>query len=123
MKRLIRLLPFLATAILNSGKYIRDLSKGNQCKVGVAACIIQNPELMILDEPFANLDPTSQSRLIQMLREMHEKKRMTILVSSHDLNNITDVCSRILLMEKGKIIKDLRTSSDTLDELEAYFKV
>lgn len=114
---------FFAGAILKSGKYIRDLSKGNQCKVGVAACILQNPDLMILDEPFANLDPSSQSRLIHMLKEEHEKKRTTILVSSHDLNNITDVCTRILLMEKGKIIKDLRTSSDTLDELEAYFKV
>ena len=77
----------------------------------------------MLDEPFSNLDPTSQKRLIQMLKEMQEKKRMTILISSHDLNNITDVCSRILLMEKGKIIKDMQTSEDTLNELEEYFRV
>lgn len=113
---------FFDGAILKSGKYLRDLSKGNQFKVGIAACMLQNPELLILDEPFANLDPSSQSRLIQMLRELHEKRRMTILISSHDLNHITDVCKRILVMEKGRIINDMQTSEDTLHELEAYFK-
>jgi ABC-2 type transport system ATP-binding protein len=114
---------FFDAAILKTGKYIRDLSKGNQFKTGIAACILQEPEMLLLDEPFANLDPSSQIRLMQMLKELQEKKSMTILISSHDLNNITDVCSRILLMEKGRIIKDLQTSEDTLNELEDYFKV
>lgn len=114
---------FFDGSILKSGKYIRDLSKGNQFKVGIAACLLQNPEIMILDEPFANLDPSSQIRLIQMMKELNEKKPMTILISSHDLNNITEVCTRILLMEKGLIIKNLQTSSDTLNELEDYFRV
>jgi ABC-2 type transport system ATP-binding protein len=113
---------FFDGSILKSGKYIRDLSKGNQFKVGIAACLLQEPEIMILDEPFANLDPSSQIRLIHMMKELNAKKQMTILVSSHDLNNITDVCTRILLMEKGLIIKDLQTSSDTLNELEDYFR-
>ena len=108
---------------MKSGKYIRDLSKGNQFKVGIAACVLQNPEIMILDEPFANLDPSSQVRLIQMLKDLRERKRMTILISSHDLNHITEVCTRILLMEKGVIIKDMKASSDTLNELEAYFRI
>jgi len=114
---------FFEGAILNNKKYIRDLSKGNQFKVGIAACLLQQPQLLVLDEPFANLDPTSQIRLIQMLKKLHEEKRMTILISSHDLNHITDVCTRILLMEKGKIIKDIKTESNTLIELEEYFKV
>ncbi|HEY5462042.1 MAG TPA: ABC transporter ATP-binding protein [Hanamia sp.] len=114
---------FFDGSVLKSGKYIRDLSKGNQFKVGIAACLLQDPEIMILDEPFANLDPSSQIRLIHMVRELNEKKPMTILISSHDLNHITEVCTRILLMEKGLIIKDLQTSSDTLTELEDYFKV
>lgn len=117
------LIAFFDGSVLKSGKYIRDLSKGNQFKVGISACLLQDPEIMILDEPFANLDPSSQIRLIQMVRELNEKKPMTFLISSHDLNHITEVCTRILLMEKGLIIKDLRTSSDTLTELEDYFKV
>jgi ABC-2 type transport system ATP-binding protein len=114
---------FFDGSILKSGKYIRELSKGNQFKVGIAACLLQKPEILILDEPFANLDPSTQMRLIKMLREMSEQTRMTIFISSHDLNHVTDVSSRILLMEKGLIIKDISTTKDTLQELEDYFKV
>ncbi len=114
---------FFDGSVLNSGKYIRELSKGNQFKVGIAACLLQNPEVLVLDEPFANLDPTTQMRLIKMLREMQAQRRMTIFISSHDLNHVTDISSRILLMEKGKIIKDLNTTADTLKELEIYFQV
>jgi len=114
---------FFDGSILNSGKYIRDLSKGNQFKVGIAACLLQKPELLILDEPFANLDPSSQMRLIRMLKELPAQSRMTVFISSHDLNHVTDVCHRILLMEKGRIIKDIDTTADTLQELEMYFEV
>ena len=114
---------FFDGSVFNSGKYIRELSKGNQFKVGIAACLLQNPEVLVLDEPFANLDPTTQMRLIKMLREMQAQRRITIFISSHDLNHVTDISSRILLMEKGKIIKDLNTTADTLKELEIYFQV
>jgi ABC-2 type transport system ATP-binding protein len=114
---------FFDGSILRSGKYIRDLSKGNQFKVGIAACLLREPQVLILDEPFANLDPSSQLRLIKMLKEWQERNPMTIFVSSHDINHITEVCSRILLMEKGRIIKDYDTTADTLQELETYFKV
>jgi ABC-2 type transport system ATP-binding protein len=114
---------FFNGTILNTGKYIRDLSKGNQFKLGIASCLIRDPELLILDEPFANLDPTTQIRLIEMLSELREKRNITIIISSHDLNHITKVCSRILVMEKGKIIRDEATSDQTLRELETYFKI
>lgn len=114
---------FFADSILKTGKFIRDLSKGNQFKVGIAACLLRDPELLILDEPFANLDPSSQMRLVRMLKELSDQKKMTVLISSHDLNHITDVCHRILLMEKGAIIKDTDTTADTLQELEAYFQL
>ncbi len=114
---------FFNGEILKKGKYIRDLSKGNQCKVGVVSCILQNPELLMLDEPFANIDPSTQFRLKSLLKDLNKNKGVTTLISSHDLNHITDVCERILLMEKGKIIKDIATSSSTLSELEEYFGV
>ncbi len=114
---------FFDGSILQSGKYIRDLSKGNQFKVGIAACLMQNPELLLLDEPFSNLDPTSQSRLVQLLKQLQQQKRMTIIVSSHDLNHIADLSTRVLLLEKGNLIKDIHQSEQTLDELERYFSV
>lgn len=114
---------FFNDEILGKKKYIRDLSKGNQCKVGVVACLMQQPEIIMLDEPFANIDPSTQIRLKNILREIGKDGRCTTIVSSHDLNHVTDVCQRILLMEKGKIIKDLQTDSNTLAELESYFSV
>ncbi|TWI98782.1 ABC-2 type transport system ATP-binding protein [Mucilaginibacter frigoritolerans] len=114
---------FFNGEILKRGKYIRDLSKGNQCKVGVASCLLQNPQLLMLDEPFANIDPSTQFRLKNIVKDLNKNKGVTTLISSHDLNHITDVCDRILLMEKGVIIKDIATSSSTLSELENYFGV
>ena len=114
---------FFDGSVLKSGKYIRELSKGNQFKTGIASCLLQKPEMLILDEPFANLDPTTQMRLLKMLREIHVQNRITIFISSHDLNHVTDISTRILLMEKGKIIRDLHTTESTLKELEEYFKV
>jgi len=120
---LSKMTDFFNGEILKKGKYIRDLSKGNQCKVGVVSCLLQNPELLMLDEPFANIDPSTQFRLKSILKDLNKNKGVTNLISSHDLNHITDVCDRILLMEKGVIIKDIATSSSTLSELEAYFGV
>lgn len=120
---LLGLTDFFNGEILRKGKYIRDLSKGNQCKVGVGACLLQKPALLMLDEPFANIDPSTQFRLKNILKEQNKKNGVSTIVSSHDLNHVTDVCERILLMEKGKIIKDIATSSSTLSELEEYFGV
>ena len=122
-EKLLNFSDFFNAEILNKGKYIRDLSKGNQCKVGVASCLIQNPEILMLDEPFANIDPSTQIRLKNIIREINREKHITTIVSSHDLNHVTDVCGRILLMEKGKIIKDMETNPNTLEELEEYFSV
>jgi len=107
--------------IIGKKKYLRDLSKGNQKKAGIVAALIGNPEVIILDEPFANLDPTTQIRLKQIIKELTKNRDVTVLISSHDLMHVTDVCERIVVLEKGDIIKDLATSDATLKELEDYF--
>lgn len=109
--------------IIGKTKYIRDLSKGNQKKVGVVAALMGSPEILILDEPFANLDPTTQIRLKALLRELKEKHQMTMLISSHDISHVTEVCERIVILEKGIIQKDIETSENTLKDLEEYFTV
>ncbi len=114
---------FFDDSILKKGKYIRDFSKGNQFKIGIIAALLTDPELLILDEPFANLDPTTQLRLVDMIKEMAVKKQMCIIVSSHDINHVSEVSSRILLMEKGKIIKDIAGGEAAYEEMVEYFKV
>lgn len=112
---------FFHGEILGQKKYLRDLSKGNQKKAGIVAALIGNPDVIILDEPFANLDPTTQIRLKGIIKDLAEKQGVTVLVSSHDLLHVTDVCERIVVLEKGEVIKDLATSEATLKELEAHF--
>jgi len=118
---LVQYAEFFNDEILRRGKYIRDFSKGNQNKIGIAAALMQNPELLVLDEPFANLDPTTQIRLKSLIKSLKGNNKMTTLISSHDLNHVTDVCDRIILLEKGIIIKDFLKDENTRRELEAYF--
>lgn len=114
---------FFNDEILGKQKYLRDLSKGNQKKVGIIASLIGNPQVIILDEPFANLDPTTQIRLKKIIKELTENKEVTILISSHDLLHTVEVSERIVVLNKGLIVKDIQTSKETLKELEAFFKI
>jgi len=114
---------FFNDEIFNTKKLIRDFSKGNQKKIGIAAALIGDPKILILDEPFTALDPSSQIRLKRLLNDLQTRQKVTLLISSHDLNHITEVCQRIVVLEKGLIVRDLNTGSDTLKELENYFDV
>jgi len=108
--------------ILGQKKFIRDLSKGNLKKVGIAAAMMGNPQIVILDEPFENLDPSSQIRLKNLLRKARTERGMTYLISSHDLNHVTEVCERIVILEKGQIVQDIVGKENMLTVLEEYFK-
>ena len=112
---------FFNDEIIGVKKYIRDLSKGNQKKVGLIGSLIGNPSLVVLDEPFSNLDPTSQIRLKRLIKEAAEGR--TILISSHDLNHVVEVCDRIVILEKGHIVKDLVNSEAAIKEIQDYFDV
>lgn len=112
---------FFGGEILKQKKYIRDLSKGNQKKVGIASVFLGSPKVILLDEPFANLDPSTQIKLKRLILEFQKRTQASILISSHDLAHVTEVCERIILLEKGIIIKDTMRDSGTLSELEQYF--
>ena len=114
---------FFNEEVLGKKKYLRDLSKGNQKKVGIVAAMMGDPKVVVLDEPFANLDPTTQIRLKKILKTLTENKEITVLVSSHDLSHVTEVCERIVVLDKGAVVKDIVTSTETLQELERYFAV
>lgn len=121
-----QLQPFAAlfnNEILGVKKYIRDLSKGNQKKVGIAGAFIGRPEVVVLDEPFANLDPTTQIRLKNLLKDIAATKQTTMLVSSHDLQHTIEVSNRIVALEKGRVVKDLATDENTMAELENIFRI
>lgn len=112
---------FFHGEVLGQKKYIRDLSKGNQKKVGIVGTLISDTPLVILDEPFANLDPTTQIRLKHLLKQEASVTKKTFLISSHDLQHVTEVCDRIVVLHKGKMVRDVTTNASTLKELEQFF--
>ena len=109
--------------ILGKKKFIRDFSKGNQKKTGIVAALMGNPQVVVLDEPFGNLDPGSQFRLRELIKDFAKANGTTFLISDHTLDNIADVCSRIVILEKGKIVRDVPKTETTLQEIEAFFKL
>lgn len=113
---------FFNEEVLNQRKYIRDFSKGNQKKIGIVAAFLGSPELVILDEPFANLDPTTQIRLKELVKTKIKESDMTIIISSHDLQHTFEVSDRIIALEKGSVVKDVLTSDLSFKELEDFFQ-
>lgn len=115
---------FMNGEVLGQKKLIRNLSAGNKQKVGILAALLNNPKLIILDEPFNFLDPSSQSALKQLLVTYNQSTGATILVSSHNLNHTIDISTRIALLEHGKLIRDLNnTDGSAGSELETYFAI
>jgi ABC-2 type transport system ATP-binding protein len=112
---------FMNGEISGVKKYIRNLSSGNKQKVGIIGAMLADPELLILDEPFNYLDPSSQINLKQRLINFSQADNKTIIISSHNLNHISEICSRIVLMERGKIIGDYENNSESKMIIEAYF--
>lgn len=115
---------FMAGEVAGQKKLIRNLSAGNKQKVGIVGAMLLQPKVLILDEPFNFLDPSSQSAIKRLLQEYNRKTGATILVSSHNLQHTVDICPRIALLEHGVIIRDIdNTDGQAAKELESYFEV
>lgn len=109
--------------IFGQKKLIRNLSAGNKQKVGIIAALFMSPKLVILDEPFNFLDPSSQNVLKHVLTDYAKNNKATLLISSHNLAHTIDISSRIALLEKGRIIRDLPNEAGSAKtELENYFE-
>ncbi|HIG75206.1 MAG TPA: ABC transporter ATP-binding protein [Bacteroidetes bacterium] len=117
--RLARFERFLGPA-LEAG-LIRDLSLGNAAKVGIVGAMLPEPDLIVLDEPFANLDPGARIALEALLREESERRGATVLVSSHDLDHVVGVCSRVLVLADGRLVRDTPSTAATRAELREFF--
>ena len=121
-ERLQEFMPLMRDEILGTGKLIREFSEGNRQKIGIIGAMIVRPELLILDEPFNYLDPSSQINIAKIIHQVNQKYGTTVLISSHNLNFISEICSRVVLMEKGKIIKDMNNENqEATHEMEDYF--
>ena len=115
---------FMNGEVMGQKKFIRNFSAGNKQKIGIISAMLHHPQLLILDEPFKFLDPSSQSIIKQLLKKYNEEHGATVIISSHNLNHTVDVCPRIALLEHGVIIRDIQNENNSAEkELEAYFNV
>ena len=115
---------FMNGEVLGQKKFIRNYSMGNKQKIGIISAMLHQPRLLILDEPFNFLDPSSQSIIKHLLKRYNEEHRATVIISSHNLSHTVDICPRIALLEHGVIIRDLQNRDNSAErELEAYFNL
>lgn len=108
--------------ILGTGKQIRHFSAGNQQKIGVVAAMVIHPKVLVLDEPFNYLDPSSQIVCARLIRQLNERMGTTVIVSSHNLVSVSEIATRVLLLERGKVIRDIPNRDGSANkELTDYF--
>lgn len=119
--RLATFTRFMNNEILGQKKYIRNFSADNKQKIGIMAAMMVEPQVLILDEPFNFLDPSSQIEIRDRLLLMNREKGTTILISSHNLNYTTDICNRVVLLEKGLVLQDSDNSPEAIASLNEYF--
>ena len=102
-------------------KKIGELSKGYRQRVGLAAALIHNPEVLILDEPTTGLDPNQLSEIRSLIKEIGKDK--TVLLSTHIMQEVDKMCSRVVIINKGKIVDDQSISSlkEKGIDLETHF--
>ena len=123
-ERLVPFERFMSGEVIGHKKLIRNYSAGNKQKIGIISAMLHYPQLLILDEPFIFLDPSSQSIIKHLLKKYNEEHQATVIISSHNLNHTVDVCPRIALLEHGVIIRDIINEDNSAEkELEDYFNV
>jgi ABC-2 type transport system ATP-binding protein len=111
-----------AGEVFGQKKLIRNLSAGNKQKVGIISALFLRPKIVILDEPFNFLDPSSQLILKHVLTDYAQATGATLIISSHNLQHTVDISNRIALLEHGVVIRDLPNSQGSANaELEEYF--
>ena len=113
---------FTGGEVFGRNVLIPTLSAGTTQKVGIISALITHPRLLILDEPFNFLDPSSQNLLKHIIKEYREATGATVIISSHNLTHTIDISTRILLMEHGEIKRDITDiTPESIEALNEYF--
>lgn len=99
LKKVLELEPFL-------NQPVRTLSLGQRMRGDLAASLIHNPKILFLDEPTIGLDVLVKDRMIKAIKEIHEIYHTTIILTTHNMDDITDLCNRVIILDEGSILYD-----------------
>ena len=86
-----------------------ELSGGQKRRVAIAGVLAMSPEILVLDEPTAGLDPAGRTELLNLLKEIHETKGITVILVSHSMEDVAEYAERLIVIDEGEIKYDLRT--------------
>ena len=100
---------------------ISNLSTGMKQKVEIIRILIQNPSILLLDEPFSGLDFNTIKLLVKMLIELKEKENLTIVIATHKIEVVQEISDKILILKRGKISKLAPINEIDKNEIESYF--
>src|SRR6185436_12680588 len=100
-------------------KKIGTLSKGYRQRVGLAQALLHNPDVLIMDEPTAGLDPNQLVEVRQLIKEIGKEK--TVILSTHIMQEVEAICNRVIIINKGKIVADENTSILQRQSLQGSF--
>ncbi len=93
------------------------LSGGQQQKVMIARALAKDPKILLLDEPFSNLDPESREKIPSLISRIHEERELTTIIVTHDIYGMLETCRRVVVMSEGRILDD-STPEEALIRME-----
>ncbi len=102
---------------------IGHLSGGEQQRAAIARCLAQEPKIFLLDEPTASLDWRAQTDLLQLVKLIHDERKLTTLFVTHDLDALPQTCDRVILMKEGRIIGDCPAGHVSAQEISRLFDI
>lgn len=101
---LLELEPFLATPV-------RKLSLGQKMRCEIVAALLHNPKILYLDEPTIGLDAVSKEAIRGFIKEVNKRLQTTVILTTHDLDDIEEICKRIVIIDKGQLLYDGKLAS------------
>lgn len=109
---------FYRNELFNNNKPIKHLSQGNRQKVGLLSVLLAKEGFFLLDEPYANLDISSKKMFSEIVTEILKMQNSTFMISSHNIDDVLEVATRLIIIKKGKIISDTPSTMLTKKEIE-----
>jgi ABC-2 type transport system ATP-binding protein len=108
IKKINELLEYFGVSQLKKKRYV-DISSGQRTRVNLTKAFLNDPELVLMDEPTASLDPDIVDKVLTMIEDLKKQRQLTILYTSHNMHDVERICDRVIFLAHGKIVREAYT--------------